>query len=398
MITKILLAVLTLVACWFAGDWLAQNNGSVQITWLGYVVETSVSFCVLILLVAILIVYLILFPFRWLDRVRSFFHKREEEKAQLLMGQILTNIFCQEPQKNTKLFKALEKTGKVSKGVLLILKAQSIQNKEIFTDLTHNSVTEQIGWRGLISYYISRGETVKACEETEELLKKDAKQPWLLKQAIDLFVLTGQWQHAYDCLEKLSKSNQITKKEYLYKKANLLVKLGKGKEAFDTCPELPQAALLAATQNPKKAESIFIKAWEACPSWAVYRAYMNLFVKENTLAQFKRMDKLCMANKNAKLNDLVRADAAINAKLWSEAKRLVNGYMATNPLTMGVAMQVAIIESEANHDMKEAQRWIEKAATALPDTEYVCTKCGHTTNVWAETCPACKEFAGLKVK
>lgn len=398
MLPKLLFAVFAVVACFFCGQWLAQNAGFVQIIWLGHVVETSVSFCIALVLCAALIVHLLLLPFRSLDKIRTFLSNRKSEKAQLLLGQILTNIICNDTSTNDKLIKELEKTKKVSHGVILILKSKTSNTKEVFEELTKNSITAQIGWNGLIEYYLSRGEIVKACEQIETLLSKDAKAPWLLKRAMDLFVMNGQWHKAQDCLDKLYKQGKITKAEYQYKKACILVQLNQGLDAFDACPELPQAAILAAKQNPKKAVNIYCKSWAKNPSWSVYHAYIALFAKENSLAQFKRTEQLCMTNKNAKLNDLVMAQAAINAKLWSEAKRLLNGYLATNPLTMGAAAQMAVIESEANHDFKEAQLWIDKAAGAYPDTQYVCSKCMYQTNVWSVTCPNCKEFAGLKIK
>ncbi len=396
--TKLLLAILIIIGCFFCGSWLAQNAGIVKIVWFGYVVETSVAFCIAILLCILLLTYLLAFPFRWLDSIRSLLTNRKNEKAQILLGQILTNIFCHETQKNEKLIKALEKTKKVSNGVILILKAQTVQTMQVFEQLTQCPVTTQIGWRGIIDIYLSKGEIIKACEQIEQLLDNDSKEPWLLKQAMSLFVKNGQWKRADDCLEKLFKQKQLSKDDYSHKKAILLVQMNKGEQAFEIYPQMPQAALLAAAQKPKKAEDIYLKAWSQVPSWDIYRNYVKLFAKENALAQFKHVEKLCETNKNAKLNDIVLADAAINAKLWSEAKRLLNGYLAMYPLTMRVAGQMALIESEANHNFKEAQNWIEKATSAYPDSQYICTKCNHGTDGWAACCPVCNEFAGLNAK
>ena len=395
---KFLLSILLVIGCFFCGCWLAENAGFVKIVWFGYVIETSVSFCIAFLLCILLIIYLLTFPFRWLDSIREVLSNRKNEKAQILLGQILTNIFCGKTQENEKLIPALQKTNKVSQGIILILKAQTVKTIQVFEQLTQSPITEQIGWKGVIDVYLSKGETIKACEVIEQLLAKDYKQPWLLNQAVFLFVQNGQWKRALDCLEKLYKQKTLSKEDYQYKKAILLVKMNKGTQAFDECPELTQAALAAATEKPKKAADIYIKSWANAPSWDVYKAYVKLFARENTLAQFKHVQKLCEANKNARLNDLVLADAAINAKLWSEAKRLINGYLAMYPLSMRSAAQLALIESEANHNFKEAQSWIEKAITANIDTQYICKNCGHKTNVWSVCCPACNEFAELKTK
>ncbi len=396
--TKLILWLLTVAALLLGGWWLADNPGSVKIIWWGSVIETSVAFCIACVLGALIVLYLLVFPFRWIEKIRSFWQKKKANKAQTLLIQILTNVLSQNLKPNAKLIATLEKTTPQNKDVLLILKALSHSGKDVFEELVQNPRTQEAGWQGLIAEHVRRGEIVKASEEVADLLKKNPKEAWILKEALDLFVMNEQWQQAFDCLEKLYRQGEIEKPDYLFKKAVLLVKMNKGIDAFKVCPALPEAAVLAAREKPRKALKIYLKAWSVAPSWAVYKGYVRLFAKENSLSQSQRVEKLCAVNKNAKLNELVLADAAIKARLWSEAKKQLNGYLAVYPLTANVASQMALIENEANHNVREARRWMDKIPALEATSEYVCQQCGHRTDIWSAACPVCNCFAGLKVK
>ena len=87
---------------WFAcavalifGVWaLMDNPGTVQVTWLGYVMETSVAFCLGLIACFMLIIYLVLFPRRWLRWIRKKLETKRSVKTNEMLIQILTNILC----------------------------------------------------------------------------------------------------------------------------------------------------------------------------------------------------------------------------------------------------------------------------------------------------------------
>ena len=160
-------------------------------------------------------------------------------------------------------------------------------------------------------------------------------------------------------------------------------------------PEKITDAIAAAKERPQKAEKIFFTAWAENPSFEVYQEYLKLFVKENTLSQYKHVLKLCETNKDARLNSLVTADAAINAKLWSEAKKELDTYIANYPITTDVVAKLIRISIETKNE-KETQKWLEKLSETENPVNYGCEKCGCKTVTWNVSCPNCNTFAGLK--
>ena len=379
------------------GAWvLIDNPGTVSIVWLDYVIETSVAFCVALVFALIIAIHLILFPFRWLRWIKMSLEKKRFIHFKETLIEILSNILCNNLSENEELIKKLQKYNDSDTNLILILKALSKTDSEIYDKLIKNPKTQQAGWKGLIDEHIERGEIIKAAEDVEKLLDKNEKTEWVVKEAFNLFTLNGEWEKAMSCLETLRKMKAVSDKAYTYQKAVLLVKLGKGWQAFKMCPELPFAALEAAKIKPKKAEKIYFTSWEEQPSWEVYHAYTKLYVRENSLSLYKRVLKLCENNPNAKLNFLVTADAAINAKLWSEAKKELDTYLANYPLMPSIAIKMAQIEFNLNHNIHEAQRWIDKMSNLPPDANYVCRHCKHKTTDWMASCPVCNTFAGLK--
>ena len=77
------------------GAWvLIDNPGTVSITWFDYVVETSVAFCIALLLALILAVHLILFPFRWLRWIRVSMERKRFTRFKEILIEILSNVLC----------------------------------------------------------------------------------------------------------------------------------------------------------------------------------------------------------------------------------------------------------------------------------------------------------------
>ena len=393
---KLILYFLYAVILAFATWVLSQNPGSVSITWFGYVIETSVAFCFGLILVLILAIHLILFPFRWIHSIKISLEKKRLAKSKDILVKILSNVLCNEFDENVKLIEKLQSYNTDNDGLILILKALSKLDSSIYAKLSKNPETEQVGWQGLISEHLTRGEIIKASEEIEKLLDKNPKKEWILNEAFTLFIMKKDWKKALSCLETLRKIKAVSEDDYTYKKAILLINLGKGWDAFKLCPTLPIAALEAAKEKPRKAEKIYIEAWKAAPSFEVYRAFTKLFIRENSLSVYKHTLKLCATNPNAKLNFLVTAEAAIEANLWSEAKKELNTYLASYPMTADIAVRLAQIEFNLNHNIQEARRIIDKIPDLTLSANYACSHCGYKTNNWTADCPKCNTFAGLK--
>lgn len=388
LIYILILGILTL--------WLMDNPGQLNITWLGYEIQTSVAVAIALFFILIFALYILRMPVMFVRWVKKSFDRQKEKSKEALLTQILNAIACGDEALSQKLAQRLDKTFESNTATLLLLKALLKPTPDIYKKLAENEQTELAGWRGLIQNYMEKGEIVTALELSEKALAKYRSIPWVVMETLQLQVLNEEWTKALETLELVKKLKLEDEKVYKTQKATLLVKMGKPYDAFKTAPWLPVAAVEAAKENPKKAETILIKAWESQPEWGIYKAYIHLFHKESALAQYKRVEKLAKLVPTNRIKHIILADAALQAKLWGQARKELETYLSAYTLTMQVATMMAFLEQEENHDMKEAQKWVDQMKNLDAPVTYFCSKCGHETDAWSPACPMCHTFAGLE--
>ena len=376
--------------------WLMDNPGMVTLTWFGYEVKTSVAFVIALLICIFSAIYILRMPVKFIRWVKKSFDAQKEKSKENMLVQILNAIACGDEALCQKLAGRLDKTFDGKTPTPLLLKALLNPSPEIYRRLAADPSTELAGWRGLIAEHQKQGDLIAALDLAQKAFHKYKNIPWVVLSTLELQVLNDQWQDALETLEVVRKLKLENERLYKTQKATLLIKTGKSLEAFKTAPWLPEAALKAAQDHPKKAESILVKAWENQPDWNIYKAYIHLFSKENTLAQYKRVEKLVSMHKTNRVNQLALADAALQAKLWGQARKELETYIASYSLTMQVATMMAFLEQEENHDLKESQKWVDQMKNLEPTVNYFCTRCGHETDLWSPTCPVCNGFASLE--
>jgi len=375
---------------------LLGNPGIVTVSWLGYVVQTNLVVIFVFLLLLFCLIYILKLPFLFVDWVRVCLLRQKETNKENLLNQMLLAVACGDEASGKKLAGKLDKTFAKNSSTSLLLRTLCSPTLSLYKELADSPQTELAGWRGMIDDYEKKGELTQALDLAQKALKKYPKIPWILEKNLKLQVLNGQWKQAYETLSLVKKAGIEDEKEFLTQKACLLIKLGKGYDAFKTAPWLPAAALAAVEEKPKKTEKIIFKAWALQPQFRLYKAYTAFFKKENALGLYKRTEKLTEQNKAAPINHIVLADAALQAKLWEAARKELETYMASHTVNMQVATMMAFLEQEGTHDRGQAQRWINMMQTLDPNCSYVCSVCKHKTDRWDASCPVCNSFASFK--
>ena len=79
--TKFILWLCCAVLLIFGVNVLIDNPGFVSISWFGYIIETSVAFCIGLVFTFIFVFYLIAFPKRWLIWIRQNLEKKRLKKS-----------------------------------------------------------------------------------------------------------------------------------------------------------------------------------------------------------------------------------------------------------------------------------------------------------------------------
>ena len=391
MKTLLRFIILVLIIC--AGAWaLNEYTGLITVTWLGYEIQISVFNFVLLCLVALLAFRLITFPWRCVRWLRKAFRKSKDNEKDRFIAQTLTIALADNDTYKAVQAKRADKFFAPHTAANLLIKALLTPTADVYRQLEALPETDLVAWKYQLEQEIRLGRFVSAQEILERALLKYKHVPWLLKTAMTIYTYNQVWNKALDVLNTLYKIKAIPTKRYTEQKALLLFYMGQLKAAFAAAPYLPPIALAWAKQNPKKATKILQKSWETYPTIEVYRAYMQSLGHLEPQAYYRKAEQLTAKEPNSRLGFFVRAQAALSAGFYRQAREELDAYMEHYTLSVPVALLYAELEEQENPATEKAMVWTQKAKTAEPLAFYHCQVCGHPTSDYVTVCPQCHNF------
>lgn len=425
----VLLAVIALIAAW-----LSNNPGFVQMDWLGWRVQTSVAVVIGVFVIGYAVFYaflakpLLLLKNKIVYWARADLRAEKMAKAKVsrevdrytLLGKGLAALAAGDVAAAEKMQKDIAKKFADDEVKTFVFEAQLAEVKndtakamELYGRLADAPETRLLGMRGKIRLFRLNGAPEKALQACEELLNEKNPMPWTVSEAFELQVHEKQWDKAIATLEKARKMDLFDKKTLKHLKASVLLEQSaettdaaeKEKlifEAEETDDSLIQAVLNAAALNAEKGEirkarKQLCKLWKTAPCWAVYEAYQALTPEKPALEAVTDLQELLNENKDAEINALAMADASLKARLWGQAKGLLEKYLAVKPNSKRALLMMAEIAT-ANRDEKAAVEYGEKAAVAENEPAYFCSACNTAFGEWHTVCPTCHTLGTMSVK
>lgn len=360
----------------------------------------SVSFILGIFLLCCLIWILGLLkkPFQWWQQFQNYKATKHQAKMTAYLSEVLTAYLSHHTPDNASLIKKAQKLYGSDSQEALLVTALLKPEIDIFQSLNATGVdyTKLAGLYGLIQEAESVGDFDKIADLLKQIPPTFNKTPWVQQTKMRLALNQSDWTEALHLLEQ--GKSYLSKRQYLSKKACLLLKLGKIKEAYKTCPQHPAIALAYAKFNQKKALKILTKAWNITPGWPLYQAIKNLIQHLPEKKQEKILLGLTRPMRDDRIALLVRADMDMTHQNWARAKENLEIYIQKYPLTRQVADMMATIERTAWHHEQIASDWEHKAVEAPDDTLWLCQACNHPVNEWQILCPHCNAFDTLYLK
>lgn len=425
----VLLAVIALIAAW-----LSNNPGFVQMDWLGWRVQTSVAVVIGVFVIGYAVFYAFLAKPLLLLKNKIVYWARADLRAQkmakakvsrevdryTLLGKGLAALAAGDVVAAGKMQKDIAAKFADDESKTLVFDAQLAEAKndtakamELYGKLADAPETRLLGMRGKIRLFRLNGAPEKALRVCEELLNEKNPMPWTVSEAFELQVREKQWKQAIATLEKARKTDLFDKQTLKRLKASVLLEQAaettdtaeKEKlifEAEETDDSLIQAVLNAAALNAEKGEirkarKQLCKLWKSAPCWAVYEAYQALTPEKPALEAVTDLQELLNENKDAEINALVMADASLKARLWGQAKGLLEKYLTVKPNSKRALLMMAEIAA-ANRDEKAAVEYGEKAAVAENEPAYFCSACNTAFGEWHTVCPTCHTLGTMNVK
>jgi len=408
--------------------WLAERPGDVSVEWLGYRVDTTVGVLLLAVAVVAGLVALAYRFWRFLYRSPRDLGRRVQtgrrRRGYKALTQGMVAVAAGEPDEAARWARKAD-TLLDEPPLTMLLSAQAAQlngdeaaAKRYFNAMLENQETRFLGLRGLLNQALRAGDQTAALEYVRQAHAMRPRTPWVLTSLFDLSEQHGDLDTAERALRDATRIKALPAPESARHRAVLLLEraikcraagdsgaLKQAREARRLAPDLAaagalEAELLIAAGKGRKAARVLEETWARAPHPDLVRLYLQALPAADDLGRLKRLGKLTAGRAEHPESQLALARAALDAKLWGEARRHL--IVAAGPDGLdgapseSVCRLMAALEEAEHDDTAAARAWLDRAVTAPADPSWVCRACGAVAEVWSARCGACEAFDGLR--
>ncbi len=374
--------------------WLADRPGTVLLEWQGYRVETSVGILALAFFLFAVVIAGLYATWRWFRRRPYEWSMRRQLKRQEAGLKALSDglVAIAAGDADTARKQARRAGGLLDHTPMtLLLEAQAAQisgdeaaARQSFEKMLKSPETEFLGLRGLIVDALRENDDARALSYAHRAYALKPRTPWVLDTMISLHSRAGDWREAQRLVEESQKSRRAKGGTGNRQQAALLTERARAARAGGQLAD-------AFAQARKALE----KSWARTPHPALMAAYLDVAVEgKSPLERYKAVESITRPVRTHPESRLALADAALDAKLWGEARAQLEALQTERPTARVFQLRARLAEDDAE-DSTTADEWLERAAAADADPQWVCHDCGTVADEWSAVCGNCGAFGTL---
>ncbi len=424
-----LVVTLTIIAGLVAGAvFFADRPGTVELVWQGTLIRTNVMVLVLgVVLLAMGSALAFHLLRKLLGGPAAFLRARREQRRRQGYRALTQGMVAVAAGDAVEALKYARKADVLlaEPPLTLLLSAQAAQlngderaAQNYFAAMLERPETEFLGLRGLLTKALREGDEATALRLAERAHTLRPKTPWVLTTLFDLQTRAGRWDAAEETLEEAAKRKALPATDSKRRRAVLYHERARRAEseglhreaqnfagkAHSLDPGLTPAALhLAQLQmaegRTRQAAKTIEAAWRRIPHPALAETFGRLYTDEPALRRVKHFERLADCAPDDPESQAAAASAAIEARLWGEARRHLEKaaarYDGLIPPPARICRLMAKLEEAEHKDEAKIQEWLARASIASGDPTWVCDACGGETSDWSSVCPKCRAFATL---
>ncbi|MGD9869278.1 MAG: heme biosynthesis protein HemY, partial [Hyphomicrobiales bacterium] len=389
----------------------AEQPGSLNLTWLGYEVETSVLAAAFMLAFAVLAVMLVWSLLRYLITrpsaiARGVAHRREVKGLDALSRGLIA--VGAGDRAGAEQYAAIARRTLPNQPLTSLLQAQAAQlrgdraaARRIFESLSGTEGTELLGLRGLYLEARHENETEAARQFAERAVARNPDLAWSVNALFDLQCRTGDWDGALETLEVARRRGHVDRDTATRRRAVLLTAQAQAAEQRDIdraralaleahklAPGLVPAAeiagrLLAAQGNFTKASKVLSRAWQEEPHPDLALAWAHMRSGESPKERLARLRKLTSLKIEHPESAVAIGRAAIEARDWEAAREALAPLVDERPSARVCALMARIEDGEGHTG--RAREWMARAMRAPRDPAWIAD--GVASRRWAPVSP-----------
>ncbi len=392
-----------------------MQKGAVDVVWNDYTISLNLGVFLLGLTVFTLVAVAL---FRMIGAIVSTpqtLARKRRERARTKGFKSLTRGFVAiaagDAKRATQLAKEVRQLLPDERGLPLLLEAQAarLRGEEGTARLSFEKLLEDkdaafFGIRGLLKSSLDEGDAAKALGYALTALEQNPKQPWILKSVYDLELQNQRWTDAMGTLARIKKAKAMDEAQIQKDEVALLLlfaeqeqiagndqaALKKIEQAVKIDPLFVPAVVRMAERhlaNNKtgKVAALIERAWKVHPHPDLAVLWDRIAPAPKASDPLRRVrwfEKLVALNPDSADGHIAAAKIAMESNLNGEARTHL--VMAENLRPSAQVYRLrANLEEEATHNAVLVRELLDKAAGAVPDPVWYCTRTGHIYERWS---------------
>jgi HemY protein len=408
---RIVLFLLLIALAAAGADWIADQTGTIVLSWAGWRVETTLPVFVLALGVTIVAALLAWSILRALWRAPGRVSRSRRERRHARGRHAITQGLLAIGHGDASAARAHAEVARrhaTQDPLALLLHAQSAQldgdragAQRAFRAMAERGDTRLLGLRGLFIEAQRADDPVAAVMVAEEALKLAPASTWASHAVLGFRCAKGDWSGALSILDNNLASGLIDKATYRRQRGVLLtaralelenadrdLSRDSVMEAVKLAPTLIPAAVLASkyeseAHQVRRAMRMVETAWLTQPHPDLADAYAHVRLGDSARQRLVRVETLAAKAPGHIEGALAIARAAIDASEFARAREVLAPFIAAP--TQRLAMLMAEIERTEHGDSGRARAWTLRAVRALHDP--VWTADGYVSASWRPVSP-----------
>ncbi len=412
-----------------AGTWLFNNDGVLSIEWLGYKLETSVTFASFFTLASVFLTITAVEILLWIKRAPAQIGHEIMLKRRIKGYLSLTEGFAALMEGDLKKAKNLASTSHklipeqpyshLISSEVAKLQGDIEESTRHLAEMLEDKKTEVLALKGLVNNTKTLGRMDMAIDFAKKAYQLKPKSDWTNAALLDLYKKTEKWNDAIEIYEKSFnkgwipfRNGKTSPKEIQNKQDYAIVLLLQSKKSYyegnipesyklikksysilpDMMPVLTHMAnIYIAMKKPRSAIRIVEKAWKVEPCGELADIYVLLMDNLSLDKKIKKFVKLHETNPNHPESIKAIAIFAMEQNLHDIARKYLEQILEKREST-DLLKLMAKLEEETGGSRDRINQLLKKAELSSPGYRWVCNECNHSTNKWEGICLNCKSF------
>ncbi|GKY86504.1 heme biosynthesis protein HemY [Sinisalibacter aestuarii] len=276
--------------------------------------------------------------------------------------------------------------------------------------------TRFVGIRGIMKQKLEAGDTETAMKLAEKAFALKPRHAETGDVLLALQATQNDWAGARQTIGTKVKAGALPKD--VGKRRDAVLALQEAKEIFaegnsirareaaieanKLSPDLIPSAVLAAKSyteqgNPRYAQRVLSKAWQAHPHPDLAAAFAAIEPDETPAERLKRFRQVTRHHPDDPETRMLLAELNIAAEDFPAARAALGDLAETDPTQRVLTLMAAIERGEGASD-DAVRGWLARAVTASRGPQWVCDKCGQVHSDWSPVCLGCDAFDTLSWK